>query len=408
MEKYRVLIIEDDKIAREQLARLIAKEDFDASVAEDGRAGISLFERDPFDIVITDLKMPGIDGMEVVHTVKHLSPDTEVVITTAYGETENAITALREGVLDYLKKPINLDDLILALGRARERIERRKKLPYFPTLLLAEDEAGTRQRLARVLEKEHWRVMQAPDGVEALELFKQKKIDVVLLDINMPRMDGLTALQAMRRETDDFTAIVLTGYGDETAAIQAMRAGACNFLKKPIDLDQMIVAVDKAIERVQIERALKYRTRDLALAEQILAKITATREIIIDFGGGKDKNARDFGRSLLDALPLGICVVDHTRRIRLVNQLFVQLVKNAPESMDEKVVEALRANAGMTGLSLDGLQTICNDILLRDPGELRTIETGRYSFVTCASISLMEDGKKEKVVLLAVRGERAG
>lgn len=82
-----------------------------------------------------------------------------------------------------------------------------------------EDEETTRTRLGRVLEKENWKVFLASDGEEGVKIFTENKIDVALIDIKMPKKDGLQTLHELRGITDDFEAIVLTGYGDESAAI---------------------------------------------------------------------------------------------------------------------------------------------------------------------------------------------
>ena len=405
MGNIKLLIVEDDNLTRNQLAKVVVKEGFAVEAAEDGTVGLEIFQKSSPDIVITDLRMPGpIDGLELVHAIKRAALDTEIIVTTAYGETETAIALLREGVLDYLKKPIELDELLLALGRARERVERRKNLPYFPRLLLADDEEGTRERLARVLQQERWDVVQAGDGRRAVELFVENKVDVVLLDVKMPKMDGLEALHAMRQITDDFAAIILTGYGDEALAIKAMREGALNFLKKPIDLDQLIVAVDKAIQRIQIERALRYRTREVQLAEQIIARITASRQVVIDLGSARSTELRTFGRELLDILPLELAVIDAKHKVRYANEHFAKRVGYEPQVVEQKWLDAL---AGPRTRSLNAVD-LAEQVRLMVTGEIGKvlrIPTGPQSYVALVSLSLVEGNRTEPAVVLALRGE---
>ena len=104
MEDFKDLVVEDDATARKQLSRAIGKEGYQVFTAEDGRAGIEQFKKERPEIVVTDLKMPGVDGVEVMHTIRRLSNTTQVIVVTAFGETDTAISALREGALDYLKK----------------------------------------------------------------------------------------------------------------------------------------------------------------------------------------------------------------------------------------------------------------------------------------------------------------
>jgi DNA-binding NtrC family response regulator len=405
MEKYKVLVIEDDETAREQLAKVIRKEGFEVVVAEDGRVGLEMFKNERPEIVITDLRMPGIDGLEVRRIVRRLSTNVPIILITAYGETDTAISALREGALDYLKKPLDLNLLILALGRAKERIFEYKKAPLFPNLLLADDEEMTRRRIARVLEKEGWKVFQASDGEEAINVFQQTKIDIVLLDIKMPKKDGLQTLHEMRNITDDFEAIILTGYGDESSAIQAMRDGAINFLKKPIDLDKMIVAVEKAIEKLTSDKALKYRIRELELAQEIIAKITAEKEIVVDIRSYTQKQAGDFAQKLLDTIPVGLVILDKDMKIRYINRHLAMAVEYQPEKINEEFVQRLD-KMGIQEPSYESLMFTINKLFESPIGTLESISTGEYAHLTLTTITILSDEKKENVVLIAIPGEK--
>ncbi len=400
---YRVLLVEDDETARKQLARVVKKEGFEVMTAENGRIGLEVFNKELPEIVITDLKMPDIDGMEVVHTVKRISPNVQVILVTAFGEVENAIAAIREGVLDYVKKPVDLNQITLSLGRAREKINLFKKVSQFPYVLLADDEDMIRKRLSRVLEKEGWEVLAASDGREAVELFSQTKIDVVLLDIKMPKMDGLAALHEMRNINNDFEAIILTGYGDESSAIQAMRDGAMNFLKKPIDLDQMILAVEKALEKLNSERSLKYRLRELELAREVIAKITEEQEVIISINENVKDQSKDFAQKLLDSMPLGLLVIDDSYKIRYVNRSLQNVIGYSPEKFDEELIEKMK-KMGVNKLDRETFFTVCSR-LFETTGNIEIISTGTYSFLTLTMITIV--GKdKEKLVMIVVRGER--
>ena len=363
------------------------------------------FKKEAPEIVITDLKMAGIDGLEVMHTVRRLSPGVQVILITAYGETDTAISALREGALDYLKKPLDLDLLTTALGRARERIIEHKKSSPFPTMLLAEDDGPTRERIARVLEKEDWKVFAAADGEEAINVFEQRKIDIVLLDIKMPKKDGLQALHEMRGTSDDFEAIVFTGYGDETSAIQALRDGAINFLKKPVDLEQLVLAVEKGLEKLHTERSLKYRTRELELSKLIVAKITGEKEIVVDVRDNTRKPARDFAQRILDAMPVGLAILDRDMKMPYVNGQLATAIEYQPEKIDEQFVQSL-SKMGIKGLSYGSLMSAVNKVFESPKGTLEIMSVGKYAYVVLTTINILREEKQEEVVLIGIRGAR--
>lgn len=120
MENCRVLIIEDDESARNKLAIEIKKEGFVALTAENGRIGMELFDKELPHVVLSDLKMPEMSGMEVLKKIKLVSPETPFILMSSYGDMDTVMEALREGAFDYIRKPIDLDLLIQILQRAKE------------------------------------------------------------------------------------------------------------------------------------------------------------------------------------------------------------------------------------------------------------------------------------------------
>ena len=405
MESLRVLVIEDDETSCKQMAKAIRKEGYEVLTAGDGRAGVDLFKKEHPEIVITDLKMPGLGGLEVMQTVKRLSPNVQVVLVTAFGGVDAAILALREGVLDYLTKPLDLDQLTLVLGRASEKVKEFKEIDSFPTLLLADDDEKTRKRLAKVLDQESWRVIQAGTGREAVDAFNCTKVDVALLDIKMPDMDGLEALHEMRSKSDDFEAIILTGYGDEASAIQALRDGAMNFLKKPVDIDQLILAAQKALDKLQSARSLKYRTRELHLATQIIGRITTENKLLVDLRDSVPQPTLDFAEQLLDAIPIGLFTVDKELNIVYINRHCMQPLGYQPQKADEQFLRGL-ASIGIKDISMESFQSNLDRITGSSSGAIETIITGKYSYMSLVPLKVSREGEEENVVMVILRGER--
>ncbi|MEK7879476.1 MAG: sigma-54 dependent transcriptional regulator, partial [candidate division NC10 bacterium] len=99
----------------------LAKRGFEVSLAADGREALARFSREPFDLVLTDQKMPGFSGLELIEAVRAQNPETPVIVMTAYGTIETAVAAIKAGADDYLTKPLNLDELLHRVYQARER-----------------------------------------------------------------------------------------------------------------------------------------------------------------------------------------------------------------------------------------------------------------------------------------------
>ncbi len=123
MEKHRgrILIVEDEKSMREVLKILLEGERYEVVSASDGLEGLSYLANDIFDLVITDIKMPKVDGFELLKKTKEISPDTIVIMITAFGTTEAAIEAMKSGAYDYINKPFKIDEIRLIVEKALEK-----------------------------------------------------------------------------------------------------------------------------------------------------------------------------------------------------------------------------------------------------------------------------------------------
>ncbi|NCO68601.1 MAG: Fis family transcriptional regulator [Nitrospirae bacterium CG_4_10_14_0_8_um_filter_41_23] len=117
----KILVVEDEKSMREVLKILLDGENYEVMTASDGLEGLSSLDKDIFDLVITDMKMPKADGFQVLKKVKEISPDTIVIMITAFGTRETAIEAMKLGAYNYINKPFNIDEIRLIVKRAIEK-----------------------------------------------------------------------------------------------------------------------------------------------------------------------------------------------------------------------------------------------------------------------------------------------
>ena len=121
MEKARILIAEDEKTQRDLLEGFLKKEGFLVEAVANGRQAIEKIKRDFFDIAFLDYKMPELDGLQTLREIRKRFPDLPVVMMTAYGTVETAVASMKEGALDYLTKPIDLEELLLIIQKVLER-----------------------------------------------------------------------------------------------------------------------------------------------------------------------------------------------------------------------------------------------------------------------------------------------
>jgi len=120
-EKLNILVVEDGQSQREMLRDFLKDEGYPVSVAENGEDALTQLREDCFDLVLTDYKMPGMDGMALLQAAKALNPELDVVMMTAFGTVETAVGAMKAGAFDYISKPIDLEELQLLIDRISGR-----------------------------------------------------------------------------------------------------------------------------------------------------------------------------------------------------------------------------------------------------------------------------------------------
>jgi DNA-binding NtrC family response regulator len=121
MSVARVLVVDDEKSMRDLLAITLQRAGYEVTMAEGGEAAIEAIRRDTFDAILTDLRMPKVDGMQVLRAAKDLCPDTTVIVVTAVASTETAVEAMKLGAYDYLTKPTKIEELDVLVRKAAEK-----------------------------------------------------------------------------------------------------------------------------------------------------------------------------------------------------------------------------------------------------------------------------------------------
>jgi len=121
MEKLRILVVDDEAVVREGVRRILEGDRYSVETCVSGRAALDLMQVRDFNMVITDLKMPGMGGLDVLKTIKILQPEIPVIIITGYSTVDTAVDAMKNGAVDYVAKPFTPDQLIEKVGKAFEQ-----------------------------------------------------------------------------------------------------------------------------------------------------------------------------------------------------------------------------------------------------------------------------------------------
>ncbi|MBR9974608.1 MAG: sigma-54-dependent Fis family transcriptional regulator [Bacteroidetes bacterium] len=120
MSTFHILVADDEEAQRNAIAGFLKKKNFTVSEAANGTAAVAHVRANPVDLVLTDFRMPDMTGQQVLRAVREINPDIPVVVITAFGSIETAVGIMKDGAFDYLQKPVELEELLLIIGRARD------------------------------------------------------------------------------------------------------------------------------------------------------------------------------------------------------------------------------------------------------------------------------------------------
>lgn len=247
--KANILLVDDQAINLDVVSRRIGREGYLVSQADSGQKALDLMAVQQFDLVLLDIHMPDMDGIEVLKKIKAnaATRDTPVIILSADSSSSLARKCLLLGAADFLTKP-----LIMDLARNRIEINLRSQAAATEStavalaILLVDDQPINISLLERLITKLGHRTFAAASGKEALQILSNETIDLVLLDIAMPEMSGIEVLTEIRktRTANQLPVIMVTAEDSSSIMLEAITEGANDYVTKPYD----VVFLRKRIE----------------------------------------------------------------------------------------------------------------------------------------------------------------
>jgi two-component system response regulator HydG len=230
-----ILIVDDHPAMCKTLQDILADEGYRVTTAMSGNAALQVCERQEFDVILMDVRMPDVNGVEVFRRLKNNAVGARVIMMSAYSVEELKKEALKEGAIAFLKKPVEVE-FVLKLIQGVEQ----------PPVLIVMDDPQERQHLAAHLIEQRYRVYTVGKPEEALELARQIRFHIILIDTKLYTMSALELYLALKEITPT-SVTILFAETDETFLKQAKEAVKHNvytFLTKPLDLDNLFAILE--------------------------------------------------------------------------------------------------------------------------------------------------------------------
>jgi CheY-like chemotaxis protein len=235
--KKRIFIVDDDIDHAESLADMLEMRGHEVELAESGEEALARFAETDFDLVLMDVKLPGMNGVETFFAFRRLRPEAHVLMMTGFGVEQLIAQAIENGALGVLHKPFSAADLLEAIENVKPR----------GLVLVADDDVTFAQSLTTILSAAGYRVEVASTGQEAFEKSASRAIDCMILDMRMPVLSGLEVYLRLQEEGRHIPTILVTGFAadQDTQNLSLMTQG---LLVKPFDPSALLRAIAGAMD----------------------------------------------------------------------------------------------------------------------------------------------------------------
>ena len=283
----KILLIEDEKILRISLDKTLRVAGYGVHSCEDGKKALSILKKEKFDVVLTDIRLPGVDGTEIQKFVKEKFPDTKVILMTAFGSVESAVKALKMGAHDYLTKPFSPDELLHRMSQLRdyqsilvENIRLKEQLEEKPNLI------GSDPAFLQVLDKiklaaqgEHTILIEGESGtgkeliVDYIHELSPRKDDS-LIKVNCSALpETLFESELFGHEKGAFTGAVKQSIGRfERANGGTLFLDDIDDLSKPLQVKLLRVIENREVERLGGNKIIPVDVRIVSATKTDLRK----------------------------------------------------------------------------------------------------------------------------------------
>lgn len=270
----RILVVDDEEMNLLSTRFILSKSGYDVTTVNSGEAGILKLMESEFDLLLLDVEMPEMNGIETLRKIRSIPEiaDIKVSFLTASSSKEYLTEAVHLGAREFIKKPCMPDELRRAIEKTYEE---RKNL-----VMLIVDDEPLNLELLRMTFESSYHVECAASGKEALVFVNNNIPDIIILDLNMPYMDGKETFERIKKieGCGSIPVVFLTAYDDEETELELFRAGAMEFVGKPFIPEIMKERIRRLIEFTNLRNVLhdevERKTNDLVKSNRKIKKLT--------------------------------------------------------------------------------------------------------------------------------------
>ncbi len=235
-----VLVVDDDERIRSLLMDTLSALGYHPVGAKNGEEALSLLDTEKLDLVITDVRMPNMNGLSLLKNIKNRNPLLPVLIITGYNFAYTKDQAMENGADGFLAKPFRIGKIEELMRKVLGIKTTTTDKPYrLKKILVVDDDDQLRNMLQEVLSSLDYFPIGVEDGEQAINQLRIQDFDLVVSDIRMPKMDGFTLLKNIKQMAPDLPVVMITGFPSACPVQKAMQEGADGYLAKPFRIERI-------------------------------------------------------------------------------------------------------------------------------------------------------------------------
>ena len=248
-EKLRVLIVDDDQRMAKTLLDILKVKDYEVEAAYSGPEALDKVKESRFDCVLTDIKMPEMNGIELHRIIKEVQPELPTVLMTAYSTDALVKEGLEQGALAVLAKPLNLNLLLSFFSALSKQC----------SIVIVDDDPAFCRTIGDILRARGFAVIDASDFHDWEKNIKPDG-QIVLLDMKLNGINGVDILKEIREKHPHMPVIMVTGYREEMASAikKALSISAYKCFYKPLEIDELLRTIEE-LRKIDLARILGRR-----------------------------------------------------------------------------------------------------------------------------------------------------
>jgi two-component system response regulator HydG len=237
--RLNVLLVDDDRDMTETLGDVLREKSYHVEIANSGNEAIQRVKNRPFDAILLDIRMPGINGVETYKEIKKIRPESLVMFMTAQSVEDLVAEVLEDGAYGIMYKPVKIEEALKFIEESRRGV----------LIMFVDIDMSEYTKLITYLEKKRYRVAKATGGEEAIRLVQERDFDVVFIQAKMPVMNGLETFEFIRQIRPTIKVVMTTNYrtGMEDLIDQALRDNTYACIYKPFDVKKILYMLEEVV-----------------------------------------------------------------------------------------------------------------------------------------------------------------